>query len=757
MCLPTQEGKKLTMDCANCPFEMYSGSCIGSHFKAIAAFNPTWETLKYEEELTIEFSAEKVEALKEFVTLIRELEKITSDTKTYGYVQDEHYNGRIKLIKEVYDALFVDPRRCIGLLEEYSEKTPSKALFLESSNKFQALVKALLKAIGQTKLVAMIQGKDTLRELILDFARLKPYEFVEMLLLPFPENAKDLDDPETVVNLKFGVTGKLYDLEGSEANLYVIENPLLDNIDAKLIPVIRQVIADGMKDMPQVADMVSVYDDKIREYRNHFVEKARDMGIELKSDEALALGRECASWTVGLGAPLENICLDKENITDIYIDGQNSPIYIEHRKFGLCHTIYRYNSKLLEHAFRNIVVFSMQNRRFDDKNPVVDIVLRRLNMRCHMQRPPATFGELQGALRIMRSLPFTYSQYLNYYAMTPFYAGYDDLMVSLGCSEAVLGLKGVGKTAFTSAKVSAIGTKMRILPIQDIEEIPVKAYRKRGFHIGAMRVQSSDIEGASEHGNELDLMSMANASLRMGDACIIINEIRSKTTIQGVINILNTQPGVFILYNLHAQSLKDVQDRLELVFGIPAASMFATDRYSFLKKIRFGRKKTTYRLLGEAYESNPAKHTFDPTFIFQRGKDIHDSKLECMFLKNSEAHSWKLDKLDFKALEKNLDIVFEPPALTRRCDEKGIPVEEYLMQAFFKAKIYYDITEIANKLNQKKLLEIDFVLRANSEANKLLAKNESENGTVDYPAIIPEWTDVFKKIAKEELKLLQST
>src|SRR3989344_2889320 len=124
----------------------------------------------------------------------------------------------------------------------------------------------------------------------------------------------------------------------------------------------------------------------------------------------------------------------------------------------------------------------------------------------------------------MKEQPFTYPQYLAFRSMSPFFVGYDDVLVGLGCSEAVLGLKGVGKTAFTAAKVSAIGTRRRIIPIQDIEEIPVRAFRKRGFHMGAARVQSSDTDVRNLQSGELDLVTMANALLRMGDAALIINE-----------------------------------------------------------------------------------------------------------------------------------------------------------------------------------------------------------------------------------------
>jgi hypothetical protein len=350
----------------------------------------------------------------------------------------------------------------------------------------------------------------------------------------------------------------------------------------------------------------------------------------------------------------------------------------------------------------------------------------------------------------MRDQPFTYPMYLRLSAMSPFFAGYDDVMVGLGCSEAVLGLKGVGKTAFTSAKIAAIGTKKRILPIEDIEEIPTKAYRKKGFHIGAVQVQSSDREEMGS--NELDLVSMTNAALRMGDACVIINEIRSRLAIQGVINMLNTQPGIFLLYNLHAQSLKDIQDRLEMVFGLPAASMYSTDRYSFLKKIRFGRKTRVYRMLGFQYETDLKERKFVQVFSLQRGEEIESTNLNCLFLDMPEANAKSLAGIDLGKVAGKLKLNFVPPALERRCEETGIPPEQYIMEAFFKGKMYSLIVETSAKAKTPRMAELDFVLKCSTQANNLLKREESKGETVNWAAIDREWQGIFAALVKSELE-----
>lgn len=707
--------------------------------------------MRYEEETVVDLDEDHSRIFSEYAGIVRQIEAIIIDQKIYGRPEDDQYAKRKKLMRDFYEYLFMSPLMAARTLEEYDEPYPEKQVFVEGHNTFRAWINGILATYKKSKLYLLTKQSGDLRGAFLSTLGLKSLQFLQNFLLPIPANAKLIDSPSNPLDLGFGIKAKVYEVEGAEANLYVQENAAIESLPQELQKMLKETIAEGMKESREVADYTTIFDSRMREYTQQFIDKATMSKTQITQQQALAMGREAAAWVVGLGSPIENMSLDDENITDIYIDSENSPIYIEHAKFGLCHTLWRYNKEMLQKAFENIIASTDRSRKFDEKNPVVDIVLTRLSMRCHLQRPPATFGELQAALRIMRPTPFTYPQYLNLNSFTPFFAGYDDVMVSLGCSEAVLGLKGVGKTCFTAAKISAIGPKRRILPIQDIEEIPSRAFRKRGFHIGAMRVQSSEKEDMGGMGsNELDLVSMVNAALRMGDACVIINEVRSRVAVQGVMNLINTQPGIFLLYNLHSQSLKDVQDRFELVFGIPAASMLNTDRYSFLRKVRFGRKSRVYRMLGYQYETDQEARKFVEVFTLTRGEDLDGTSVKCDFLDNPEASALSLSNADLAKLKKSLKIKFVPPALQRRAVETGFSPEHFIMEAFFKGKIYSQILDASRKYNDKMLLEIDFVLRCLSLVNNLIKLSDSK-GEVDFAKIDAQWQKEFPLLVKKDI------
>ena len=742
------------MDCLTCGLGLYSPECINSHIRTLALLGANWVKNRYEEELIIEFADDKSSTVREYVNLVRQIESLMNNPGIYGLAHDENYPRRKKLIRTVYEYLSMDPLLAVKTIQDYAEKPPLKPVYMEAYKTFRDWVNGILKGLTECKMYSQVQQLGDLRQVFISFAGLQTILFIKSFKLPFPENAREIPLPESAYTLPYGVNVKIYSLEGAEANLYHITNPLIDSLSPELELMLKEAIMQEMHILsPEKTDYRTVFDDKVIELRQMFMERSLEKNIVLNDELALALARECASWSVGVGSPLENMALDKENVTDIYVDGENTPLYIEHARFGLCHTLMRYNRDLLDDSFRNIVSLTHPLRKFDSQNPVLDVQITRLGMRAHLQREPATFGPLQGSFRLFRESPFTYPEYLLCDSFSPFYAGYDDVMTRLGCSVGVMGLKGTGKTSFTAAKILAIGTSKRIIPVQDIEEIPVTAYRKRGFHIASVRVQSSDVEGATTQ--EVDLVAMANALLRVGEACLIINEVRSRTAVQGVLNILNTQPGVFLLYNLHAQSLHDVRDRVELVFGMPASSLFATDRFSFIQKISFGRAGLNYRVIENEFETDQTEHKFVEIFQFEHKDAMENSQLKCSFLRNPEASARDLSKVNTSSLAKSLDFNYVPPALERRAKRTGTPVNEYVLEAFFKGRMYQEITTASEKLNNPYLRGMDFVLKCNSFVNNKLKEYENDHA-VDYRTLEKEWAEVFRQMLAEETKNFQS-
>ena len=461
-------------------------------------------------------------------------------------------------------------------------------MYIEGYRNFQAWRNGILEAYTKSSLYLLCQKTGDLRAGFLALLGLKSLVFMQNFMLSVPKEAVPVDSQDASYELPGGMLVKIYDVPGGEAHIYTIENPVVEKLPMKLQEMLKTTIQEGLKETKQTTDFSTVFDDRSREFTQQFIDRATLEKIPITQEQAMAMGREAAAWVVGLGSPIENMALDRDNITDIYIESENSPIYIEHAKYGLCHTLWRYNHEMLEHAFKNIVASGQGSRKFDKSTPVIDLVLTRLAMRCHLQQPPATFGGAAGGAAHHAGPAVHLPMYLSLNSLRPFFAGYDDVMVGLGCSEAVLGLKGVGRPRSPRRKSLRSGPRRGYFPFRTLRKSRPKRTASGASTSALCRCRHRTGRRSAE----------TRAGPRFHDQrraahgrCMRHNQRNPLAAgIQGVINMLNTQPGIFLLYNLHAQSLKDIQDRLELVFGVPAASMYSTDRYSFLKKVSFGRK-----------------------------------------------------------------------------------------------------------------------------------------------------------------------
>lgn len=748
MCDIRLEGDVGIVDMGKCSFGFATPEFIDYHIRNLVALDTYPRKIIYEEEMSFALSEENTAILVEYAKVLANVEALRLRKDIYGNPADPEYPKRVDLLRRFLDLAYTQPLSAARLLDEYNEPPPSKAVFMKGQQTFLAWIKGIVKRYKATKLYQMVEKTGNLKSAFLSMLGLNVIFFIDMLTLDLPSSAKPVESAKARYSLPFDLEVQIYLDEEKDMYYYVMRNKTMETLSQEAKLLLKELIANEIRESMVGKDLNVLYSLKINQYKQWFMEQSLQRNINLTPRQALIMAREAANWVVGMGGPLEDIYLDRKYVTDIYVDAENAPIYLDHKNFGIVHTLYRYPQELLERAFLN-AVFSERGARFDEKNPVVDVVVKRLALRAHLQRPPATFGELQGALRLLAEEPFTYAQYLFYRSMSPFFAGYDDVCVTLGASEAVLGVKGVGKTSFTAAKITAIGPNRRIIPVQDIWEIPVRAYRKRGFHIGAAKVAPSERDVPT--GPELDLVTMANALLRMGDAALIINEVRSRVAMQGIINLLNTQPGVFLLYNLHAESLEDIRERLELVFGIPAASMFATDRYTFLKKIKYGRRGRTLRVLGFEFESDRRNKQFKKVFEFHRGHSIEEATLKCLFLENEEASMFDFSNFTIKSVKDNLKIKFVPPLLERRSEETGIPVEQYILQAFYKGKVFFDIYKASQRTEIEELLQLDFFLAANTLANRILLKYEDKEGIVDFVKAEEEWNSRFPELLAKEV------
>jgi hypothetical protein len=160
-------------------------------------------------------------------------------------------------------------------------------------------------------------------------------------------------------------------------------------------------------------------------------------------------------------------------------------------------------------------------------------------------------------------------------------------------------------------------------------------------------------------------------------------------------------------------------------------------------------------VLGYEFESDRENKAFVQVFEYKRGTSIENSVLNAKFIRNPEANINDFSNVDVGKLEKELDIETIPPVLKRRSEETGIRPEQYILQAFYKGKVYHDIYKASVESGVNELMGLDFVLKANTLANKIMVSIEKEGGEVDFGRAQREWEEQFRELVKRELPLLR--
>ncbi|GAH48175.1 unnamed protein product [marine sediment metagenome] len=137
----------------------------------------------------------------------------------------------------------------------------------------------------------------------------------------------------------------------------------------------------------------------------------------------------------------------------------------------------------------------------------------------------------------------------------------------------VAGTRSSGKTSLLGSLMLEIIPKFRVIVIEDSLELPIDSLRKLNYDVLRMKVRSALLKTTTEVSAEDGIRT----SLRLGDSCLIIGEVRSveaKALYEAmrIGALANVVAGT-----IHGASPYGVFDRVVNDLGVPATSFKATD------------------------------------------------------------------------------------------------------------------------------------------------------------------------------------
>ncbi|MBI2143502.1 type II/IV secretion system ATPase subunit [Candidatus Woesearchaeota archaeon] len=348
---------------------------------------------------------------------------------------------------------------------------------------------------------------------------------------------------------------------------------------------------------------------------------------------------------------------------------------------------------------------------------------------------PLNPNGLAYAFRRHRDKPWTIPLFIKNRMMTPLAGGLLSFLIDGARTMLVAGTRSAGKTSVLGAVMVEIMRKYRVISIEDTLELPISALRQIGYNIQPMKVASALTKGTTEVPADEGIRT----TLRMGDSCLIVGEVRS-TEASALYEAMRVGALANVVAGtIHGDSPYGVFDRVVNDLRVPRTSFKATDIIVVANPIRSPdglhrwRRLTQITEVGKYWENDP---------LLEKGfKDLmkYDSKSDqlepTLDLLNGESDILKAVAANVKEWAGSWDAVWDNIMLRTQVKEA--------------------IVAAAEKSGQDELLEAPFVVQANDEFHRIAEEIKDELGALDSKKIFFEWNEWLKKaIKRKEVEII---
>ena len=455
---------------------------------------------------------------------------------------------------------------------------------------------------------------------------------------------------------------------------------------------------------------------------------AQNQRIKLTYSDLNKLSIILVRHTIGFG--LIEVLLQDKKIQDIVL---NAPIpmthiFLRHQDYDECYTNILPSQEDIDSWAAKFRMLS--GRPLDEANPILDTQLEigKIRSRIAIIQQPLSPDGLAYAIRRHREEPWTLPLFIKNRMINPFTAGLFSFLVDGSRTLLVAGTRSSGKTSLLGSLMLEILPKFRTIVIEDSLELPLDSLRKLNYNILRMKVRSALLKTTTEVSAEDGIRT----SLRLGDSCLIIGEVRSveaKALYEAmrIGALANVVAGT-----IHGASPYAVFDRVVNDLGVPATSFKATDVIIVCNPIKSPDGLHSWKRVLEVAEVR--KHwTKDPMeekgFIDLLKYNVEKDELEPSDdLINGDSEVIKNVAANVKGWAGNWDAIYD--------------------NILLRGKIKKEIVETAEKTGDERILEAKFNVLANHFFHRISEEIREEIGLPLSERVFPEW----QKWLNQEIK-----
>ncbi|MBW2974565.1 type II/IV secretion system ATPase subunit [Candidatus Woesearchaeota archaeon] len=600
--------------------------------------------------------------------------------------------------------------------------------------KYMALVSRVAQLLEKTRIISIakphlagykVGSRDVYRMIFKPL--IKPDFLFTKLMSKFPEDGEELDSymvdntEITIFNLQDTIQ-HLYHINPTEFRLSEDQYEILDSA--------RKIMTEHKPKRSEFVDperMRAVFYNIGHDLIDELAEFKK---IRMTSREIDELTNILVRYTVGFG--LIEILLKDEKIQDITINSPmgEMPIFVVHEEFGDCKTNIMPTGTEADSWASKLRMIS--GRPLDEANPILDteLIIPGARSRVSVITSPLDPTGLAYAFRRHRDRPWTLPLFIHNKMLNPLGAGVLSFLVDGSRTMLVAGTRSAGKTSLLGAMLTEIMRNYRIITIEDTLELPGESLRKLGYNIQQMKVASAMTKATAEVSAEEGIRT----TLRMGDSCLIVGEVRSSEArslyeAMRVGALANVVAGT-----IHGDSPYGVFDRVVNDLEVPRTSFKATDIVVVANPIRSADGLHRWRRVTQITEVR--KHWEQDPLLENGFSDLmkYDSKSDELQpsddMINGESEILKSIAGSVKEWAGNWDAVWD--------------------NILLRTKIKETIVDFAVKQKELSLLEAPFVIQCNDEFHKISDNVKEEIGSLDSKRIFFEWNEWLRRSIKKK-------
>ncbi len=383
---------------------------------------------------------------------------------------------------------------------------------------------------------------------------------------PSVEGARVMEAPKAKGVLESYGPISILETEGEALPIYQVKLPELNPKEQELVNSVKEKAIDEIEVAPQ-----KIPDPEERQ--RIFMEEVRKMikrsskGGKLSAGRMNQLTEVIVRDMIGYG-PLDLMLAD-DSLEDILVTGIDRPVYVYHRKYGMCPTNVDFkDEESLIHILEKMA--RVVGRRIDQQTPLLDARLPD-GSRVNATIPPVSLGGPTLSIRKFRKDPLTIIDILEYGTLSVDVAAFLWVIVDgLGVKPAnilIAGGTASGKSTTLNVATTFVPERDRIISIEDTAELQLP-HR----HWVRLETRPPNVEGRGE----ITMDDLTKNALRMRPDRIIVGEVRGPEAMTMFTGMNTGHDGC--MGTLHANSAMETITRLtEAPMNVPEIMIPALD------------------------------------------------------------------------------------------------------------------------------------------------------------------------------------